>query len=208
MKNQMQIFGLFLLSFLFVNTQMMAQAGWKIVSNSNAPVVSGKAYYLQVAENDKFLKYESRSYGINLKWGKTKSPNISFKKPGRSRQIRCGDRVAIYVKGGGYLAYKKRKYGINLTWSKKPVYQWEIRSVDNKKGAVIKPNTPVGLVNIVENKNKGDFMVYCRRKNMPVVNLGWYNDCTGGSRLPGKLNKYRKEIEFAMKHKEKLLLLL
>ena len=198
-----------LLALLFLGTaKSTAQAGWRVVSSSNETLVSGKAYYLQVAKNDFYLKNKSRKYGINLAWGKTDAPNITFKKAGRIRQINCGDKVAIHVAGGGYLRYEKRRWGINLKWSDTPVYQWEIRSVDNAKGTAIQTNTMVGLLNHVENKNKGDFMVYCKRKNLPVVNLAWFGDCSGGSRLPGKLNDYSSYINFAVKHKEKLLLLL
>ena len=199
----------FLLLFIIIGShRLFAQAGWKIIDSKNSVVVSGKPYYLQVDKNDFFLRYKSRDYGINLKWGKTDSPNITFYKSGRIRQINCGDKVAIHVKGGGYLKYQKRKWGINLVWSKTPVYQWELRSVDNKKGTPIRTNVLIGILNIVENKNQGDFMVYCQRKNLPVVNLAWYGDCSGGSRLPGKLNNFKTYIDFAVKHKEKLLLLL
>ena len=188
--------------------QVSAQAGWRVLSSSNETLISGKPYYLQVAKNEFFLRYKKRGYGINLKWGKTSSPNISFKKSGPNKSILCGDKVAIHVKGGGYLVYKKRRWGINLVWSKTPVYQWEVRTIDNAKGTAVKTNTMIGLLNHVENKNKGDFMVYCKRKNMPVVNLAWFGDCKGGARLPGKLNDYSTYINFAIKHKRKLLLLL
>lgn len=207
MKIQKNLRGMVILLLTIIGSiELSAQASWKIIDNDYSVLVSGKPYYLQAHYNDFFLKYKSQDYGINLKWGRTDFPNIIFHKSGGLKEINCGDKVAIYVNGGGYLKYKEEKSGMNLEWSKTPVYEWELRSEENKKGAPIRTNSLVGILNLIENKNQGNFMVYYPQKNSPVVNLGWFGGTTDEVKLPSNLN-YTSFINCVVKHEEKLLLL-
>lgn len=199
---------------LFVNMlciSALAQADWEIEGDGES-LQSSKPYYLKVKSNGKFLKYQSRDdKGINLGWGKTDKPYIKFIKAGGG-EIKNGDKIAIFMgdQTGSkkYLKYEVRTHGINLSWSAVPVYEWELRDLENKIGNTIKTNTTIGIVNWVERKNQGDFIMYCERKLSPTVNLAWFGDCADGKRYPGKLNNIKKELDFAIEHKEKLLLLL
>lgn len=184
MKKLSLFFAMFLAWSSFSN--ISAQAIWRIHSQTGG-VFSDSPSYLQVIENESYLTYQKRPSGINLGWGKSSKPNIQFVKAGMG-VIKCGDRIALYVTGGGYVKYEKRPTGINLVWSKEPVYEWELRSVDNVKGGSLSIDA-VGLYNATAN----DFVVYCNRKNMPVVNLAWLGDCLDGVRLPGIINDLRKD---------------
>lgn len=189
-----------------VNT-LFAQAGWIVTTpEKSEQMVSGTAYYMKDVENNWHLRYGERDFGINLEWGKTEKPNIKFvKKEGGT--INCGDKVAIYIQGGGYIRYESRRWGVNLVWSKEPVYEWELRNELNKKGTPIKINEKTGIYNSVEN----DFMIYCVRKAMPTINLGWFKDCAGGYRLPGAANNlksYLPHVEKAIKYGGPLLSML
>lgn len=196
-----------------INFEAFAQADWKIVGE-NENVKSGKSYYLQVASNSKFLKYEDRDDpGINLGWGKTDKPYFQFIKVGGG-EIKNGDKIAVYVGDQTgpkkYLKYEKRDKGINLSWSSTPVYEWELRDLENETGNSIKTNTTIGIVNNVERNREGDFMVYCRRRFSRTVNLAWNLDCIDGERWPGKLNdsKIREVASLAINHRGKLYPLL
>lgn len=183
---------------------LLAQADWKIFNNGNTEqMVSGTEYYLKAIHNSYHLRYEKREFGINLGWKKEAAPNFKFVRQGGGK-INCGDKIAIYVKGGGYVKYKKRRWGINLDWSETPVYEWEIRNTENKQGTPINTNSAIGIYNQVEN----DFMLYCVRVT-PTVNLGWSKDCQGGWRIPGRLNgikDYLPYLEKAIKYSAPLLL--
>lgn len=185
MKLQLKILvGTMLICLLSLGLQ--AQGRW-IIKNANgasSKVVSGEKYYLRLDDNEYYLKYKYRKTGISLVWEKAASPNITFTKQGGG-DIKCGDRVAIQIENARYLVYGEQTWGINLNWSDNPVYEWEIRSKDNKKGTSISTNEIVGLYN---SRNTG-FVVYCDRKGMPVVNLAWFSECHGGKRLPGALNE-------------------
>ncbi|MBL7831561.1 MAG: hypothetical protein JNK41_11075 [Saprospiraceae bacterium] len=170
---------------------LSAQAGWIITNYAGtSKLVSGTPYYLKDVENGWHLCYKKRDFGINLGWDKKSKPNFIFEKQGGGF-ITCGDAVAIKVVGGdGYLKYESREWGINLTWSKTPVYQWEIRSVDNQKGSKLVTETALGLLNTVEK----DFMIHCERTGVPVVDLGWFKDCADGSRWPGATNALKDAL--------------
>lgn len=187
----MKTISLIYISLVIFSYAGFAQAEWKIIG-PDENVVSGKSYYLQVALNDLHLTYKKRrDPGINLGWNKESEPNFKFLIEGGG-QIKSGDKVAIYVGNmtgpEKYLLYKVRDNGINLSWSSTPVYEWELRDLDNKKGNPIKTNSNIGIVNNIEKGGQGDFLVYCHRKYSRTVNLAWFNDCSGGYRLPGKLN--------------------
>lgn len=176
----------FVLFIGLFSVSALAQADWKIVGEDEN-IKSGKPYYLQVAVNKWFLTYKKRDdKGINLGWGKTEKPEFKFEKEGGG-EIRNGDKIAIFVANqtgpDKYLKYKSRDHGINLVWSNTPLYEWELRDLENKTGDFIKTNTPVGIFNNVERNGKGDFLIYCVRKFSRTVNLAWHLDCIGGRRL-------------------------
>lgn len=192
MKSQFSLF-IFIMIVALGSHQASAQAFWTLTTDGQKTAIkSGNSYYLKVTKsgdgNGYHLKYKKRSTGINLSWGKEASPNIRIEKQGGGT-IKCGDKVAIHVKNGGYIKYEQRKWGINIVWSTPAVYEWEIRSLDNKVGSTLNTDVRVGLYNT---KNQ-QFMVYCNRVGSNTVNLAWFGDCHGGIRLPGALNDITKE---------------
>lgn len=189
MKLQLKILvGTMLICLLSLGTQ--AQGRWiiKTADGASSKVVSGAKYYLRLDDNEYYLKYKYKKTGISLGWEKMDSPNITFTKQGGG-EIKCGDRVAIKIENARYLVYGKQTWGINLNWSDNAVYEWEIRSKDNKKGTSISTNEIVGLYN---SRNTG-FVVYCDKKAMPVVNLGWFSECPDGYVYPLGLNKFTND---------------
>lgn len=187
MKLQISIFA-FVLSTVFCCNLANGQAFWTFTTyGSPSNLTSGSSYYLKVVRkgkgNGNHLTYKKRRTGINLSWGKQAAPNIRIEKEGGGI-IKCGDKVAIHVKNGGYIKYEKRNFGINIVWSTPPVYEWEIRSLDNKPGSALTTESRVGLYNT---RNK-EFMVFCNRVASNTVNLTWFSDCKKGIRLPGQLN--------------------
>ena len=198
----------FVFTVVFAFQTASAQATWRIVNGSSEHVQSGKSYYLQVIKNGWHLKYKSREYGINLGWGKQAMPNIKFEKSGGGK-INCGDQIAVFVENGGYLRYKSRKWGINLVWSETPVYEWELRTLENKQGTPVMSDLNVGLYN----GTTRDFVRNCKRAGLPVVDLAWVIDCPKGWRVPDPINGLvktltRKDIDLAIKYGSILLTLL
>lgn len=188
------------LSILFTYNLSFSQAGWRILSDSNTPVVSDNLYHLQDIVKKYHLKYQSRNKGINLGWGKTSYPNIKFVSEGGG-EIKCGDKIAIYVENGGFLMYKQRPHGINLVWSKTPIYEWELRNVDNKKGTAINTNEDIGIYNKVED----DFARYCVRVK-DVINISWSKDCCDGYTIKCEYDKWKPYVMKAIKYGAPLLL--
>ncbi len=184
-----------LLLSISLTTRLFGQAEWNaFATSSSQQLVSGTMYYLKIEANSYHLRYEERKFGINLGWKKEEAANIKFEKQGGGK-INCGDKIAIHVKGGGYLKYEKREWGINLVWSSTPIYEWELRTSENKKGTPVMSSTKIGIYNSVEN----DFMGYCIRVATPTINLGWSKDCGGGWRLPGKTNEVKDYIPYVDK---------
>jgi hypothetical protein len=73
------------------------------------------------------LAHGQREHGIHLVWqNPSGQTNIRFERQAGSGTVRYGERVAIYVQGGGYLKYQVQPRGIDLGFSASPVYQWEI----------------------------------------------------------------------------------
>lgn len=173
MKIQSKIIFVTILTGL-LSLGLNAQARWIITNgaDSSSQLISGKKYYLKLNDNECYLKYRYKDYGISLGWEKMATHNITFSKEGGGT-INCGDKVAIHIESARYLVYGKQKWGINLTWSEKPLYEWEIRNKENQKGSPILTNHLVGLY-ICQNTG---FVVYCDRKGMPVVNLAWFSEC-------------------------------
>lgn len=167
----------------FLASSVLAQASWKIVSSSNTQVQSYTVYNLQAIKGGSYLSYELRKFGINLGWGlNAPKSNFQFVKEGGG-PINCGDKVALFNDAGGYIKYGQRDLGINLVWSKKPVYEWEVRSVDNEKGTPIMTNQPIALYNSKAN----DFVRKCKRVDV-TVDLAWVLDCPNGYKLPGAIS--------------------
>lgn len=171
--------------FLFnILTSIVAQANWNIVTESTQELKSGMKCRLQETTNDWFLSFQTREYGINLGWGKTEQANIFFEKNGNS-SIKNGENLAVFIEGGGYIKYEARKNGVHLVLTDTPAYEWEIRSLDNTKGQVIKTNTSIGLFNTRTN----DFLVYCYQKGLPMANIGWISDCKKNFKLPNRFEQ-------------------
>jgi hypothetical protein len=139
---------------------------------------------LQETSNEWFLTHQTREYGINLGWGKTEQANIFFEKNGNS-SIKSGNKLALFVEGGGYIKYEVRKNGIHLILTNTPAYEWEIRPLDNLRGQSIKTNTSIGLFNTQLN----DFLVYCYQKEFSTANIGWMGACKKNFKLPNRFEQ-------------------
>jgi hypothetical protein len=169
------------------NTVTDAQATeWELRNSAgtSAAVGSGAALALRNTYDGNYLKYGSRSYGINLVWSSTPSYTVSFR-TATGAAPRYGDLVALSVSGGGYVRYGSRSYGINLVWSSTPVYEW--RLLGGTTGAAVYTKAPLRLFNTVEASRRGDNMVYCRRTW--GINLTWARDCS----VVPLLGRYRTE---------------
>ena len=144
---------------------------FRFVSTTEAvPIYSSSYLNLYDTYNSRYVKYESRDWGINLGWSTTQPRNIRFLRAGGAGPLRFGDVIAINIASGGYVKYGSRTWGINLVWSSAPAYEWQIEG--GTPGQLVYTNQRVRLVNRIE----GNGLVYCRR---PVgVNLAWQDNCT------------------------------
>lgn len=139
----------------------------------------GTALGLFTTYDKSFLKYASRSFGINLSWTKSFLANAKVVRANTRdhRTLRANEPVALHIQGGGYVKYERRDWGINLAWSSSPVFEWELRGP--VAGSELALNQKVRLYNRVANDN----VIYCWRET-PTVNLTWTRDCyvVGGRR--------------------------
>lgn len=144
---------------------------WQLLGRGG-PVVSGLRLSLWNITDKEYLKYGSRTWGINLVWDKTPNlHNVQIFNEGKvGSPIKYTENVSIYVKGGGYLKYEKRSFGINLGWSSKPVYEWNIGGNGGDPMMPIKQGDYLCLYNL---KAK-DAIVYDNRK--VGINLVWAKD--------------------------------
>jgi hypothetical protein len=169
---------------LQIGNFLHAQANWNIVSETTQELKSNMKCRLQETTNEWFLIHQTREYGINLGWGKTEQANVFFEK-NASGNIKSGDKLALFIEGGGYIKHEVRKNGIHLVLSNTPSYEWEIRNLDNAKGQNIKSNTSIGLFNTQLN----DFLVYCYQKGFSIANIGWISDCKKNFKLPNRFEQ-------------------
>lgn len=183
------VLGIVALIMLGYTSATAQETDWQIFGNAGQ-LKEGEKYGLRSLNEKDFIHYGERKYGINLKWIGSNPLNINFKKEsGAGTTIKTGERIAIMVEKGGYLKYKKRKWGINLVWSATPVYEWEIRSQNNKDGediSVISGNNSSGeggqSVALYQSTTK-DFIKGCKRPE-PTINLAWASDCYKRWRSP------------------------
>jgi hypothetical protein len=145
---------------------------WHIARNgpSGQQLTSGLAVRLVnvTLTGDDVLAYGEREYGINLVWQRNSGQeNIRLYQAGGG-VIHTGDRVALYVVGGGYVKYGERKYGINLVWSASPVYEWEVFGGTPGTPVVMGPFYFHGLRNTAIQRA----MVYGEREY--GINLVWF----------------------------------
>ena len=144
---------------------------WHIVRNgpSGQQLSDGAGVRLVNVTNGDILAYGDREYGINLVWQNVDGQeNLRFYKSGGGL-IRYGDRVALYVQGGGYVKYGSREYGINLVWSSTRVYDWEI--FGGTPGAPVVTGSQ--YFHGLRNTTVQDAVVYGARKY--GINLVWVN---------------------------------
>jgi plastocyanin len=115
------------------------------------------------------IYYHERDWGINLKWRDWRlGRNVWFKRyVTGGGAIRYGERVAVYVDGGGYLRHAWRPFGITLKWSDYPVYEWEIRGV-NALGSTVHYGDVIALYN----RDRPAFLVYGWQ--LLGINLVWW----------------------------------
>ena len=120
------------------------------------------------------LKYGSRTWGINLVWDRnTNLGNIRFDKQSGSGDVKYGEPVAVYIKGGGFLKWEKRRVGINLAWSNTPVYEWRIGGGEPSQSVMF--GERIALLN----DRTHDAMIYGKRP--AGVNLIWLKDYGKGT---------------------------
>lgn len=126
--------------------------------------------------NRQYLRYGSRTFGINLEWDsdpkksviRFQLPNFGSSAPNYNSP-RLGDLVAIHVRKGGYLKYEKRSVGVDLSWSTAPSFEWYVVGV-GAKGSQFGEKMTLGLLNA----KKRDFLVHQNRS--AGINLGWAKD--------------------------------
>jgi len=129
-------------------------------------------FSLQNLSNRRYLKYGSRTFGINLEWDSSPQNNMIFILPNfgstekNRNPPRLGNLIAIYIHNGGYLKYENRSVGVNLGWSSTPVFEWYVIGVSTSGGLITSKQT-LGLLNA---KAK-DFLIYENRS--AGINLGW-----------------------------------
>jgi hypothetical protein len=149
---------------------------WRV---SGGPGVSqlnpAEAYWLFSNHNDQYIKYGSRSYGINLVWSpNVPQRNVRFIRPpnsGDTGPLKYDEPLAMYIDGGGYVKYGSRSHGIDLVWSSTPSYEWRIKPQFQNAGEVINPyHYWMGLFNTPKNAS----LHYATREY--GINLAWRTD--------------------------------
>lgn len=147
---------------------------WKTTLGNGNFVTPNTLFRLYCITNQSYLDYYRRNRGINLAFNQGLSvSNIKFVRSGTATEaIKYGEKIAIYVAGGGYLYYTRRTYGINLSYSSRPVYEWELRNASYLQTGA--PNTEAirarDLFSLYNAHNQG-YMVYGERTWGP--NLTW-----------------------------------
>lgn len=141
------------------------------------------SYSFKNLVNNSYVKYGSRTFGINLVWGSSSAqwtfmprapPNT---RDHRRRPMVQNEPVAIYnsVKRA-YLVYGSQTWGVNLTWSRNPVYEWRVET-DARTGRASLYNT-----------DARDYVVYGERSF--GINLRWLKDVQreAAQNAPGSLH--------------------
>jgi hypothetical protein len=140
--------------------------------------------YVQGLKNGfigKYLKYQNRSYGINLGWDDNRRAVVRMgpARDHRDRDLRYGDAVNIYVESGGNVVYGSREWGINLVWTNFPRNDWRVTG--GPAGTPVRSGNKFGLLNLTNNQR----LVYCERPY--GINLRWANDCNRGGSTSGPM---------------------
>ena len=152
-------------------------------------VYSTSNFALKNNDNNSWVKYGEREYGINLVWSNTASSTVSFKKQSGDVVIRYGDRIALRFSGGSGVVYGERRWGINLVWTSNIVYEWEITG--GTRGQALHINDRFGLLN----RQNNDLVVHCQRAT--GIDLMWASDCTrisSNSPITTSIGMRRQEI--------------
>jgi hypothetical protein len=156
---------------------------WRVTGGPGVTQINNaEAYWLFSNNNDQYIKYGSRDYGINLMW----SPyfpqrNVRFMRQpssGNTGPLKYDEPLAMYVDGGGFLKYGSRSHGIDLVWSNTPSYEWRIKPQFHNAGEVINPyHYWMGLFNTAKNAS----LHYGTREY--GINLKWGTDMWGTENL-------------------------
>lgn len=138
--------------------------------------------YLQSLKNNfigKYLKYQSRSYGINLGWDANPQAAVRVGPAGdtQTRALNYGDEVNLSVISGSNVVYGTREWGINLVWSANRRNDWRITG--GTPGTPVHTGDKFGLLNLTNNQR----LVYCERPY--GINLRWAKDCTRAASSTG-----------------------
>ena len=142
--------------------------GTSATSQTEDILCYGMPFALKV-EDQKYLKYGSRSYGIDLVWSDEPSFEWIFHSEGDSGPIRPNVPVAIYnKKAGSYIIYGERTYGINLVWAGKNVdpKDWKIEIESGFKNRIWLKN-----LTLEKKKARNCYLVYGERRM--GINLDW-----------------------------------
>lgn len=128
---------------------------------------SGQAFSTFNEINNSSIGYGSRTWGVNLTWGRN-GDWILYRKPvGNVRdhrgQVQPTEKLALYnTKARRYLNHASQRYGINLAWESTPGYEWKV-GFEAKRFAA-------SLYNV----SAGDYLVYGERSF--GINLQWLAD--------------------------------
>jgi hypothetical protein len=133
---------------------------------------SGHPYGLRNTDNNRYVIYGEREYGINLVWRSEFWRAMWFQRQDpASGPIRYGDRCAIaFAYGGAYVRYGNRRWGINLVWSATPAFEWHLTG-GNTGSRIRYQGNKFGIFN----EKANDHLVHCVRTW--GINLSWEHSC-------------------------------
>ena len=144
-------------------------------------------------KEERFLQWESQTFGINLGWTDDRSAATGLKvsrwfftRPDNTRALRYGNTVAIGNGGDpSYIGYADRTFGINLEWSSTPRYEWKL--LGGTKGHVIRSGDRVAIYNTVTKQP----LIYFDRT--VGGDIGWPNSETWGDQIYDSFMKFIKD---------------
>lgn len=131
----------------------------------------------------RFLQWESQTFGINLGWTDDVSTATAnrvsrwfFTRNDTTHPIRYGNTVALGNGGSpSYIRYAERTFGINLEWSSTPRYEWKL--LGGKKGQIVRSGDRISIYNTVTKQP----LIYFDRT--VGGDIGWPNSETWGEQV-------------------------
>jgi hypothetical protein len=143
---------------------------WRVVTASGGQLYANQAFSLYNTREDDYVRYGSRTWGINLVWTSRAPRNFVVVRQSGTGPIKYGELVALKETNpdGGYIRYASRPYGVNLDWSGTPVYEWKL--LGGSTGTAVNNRAVVTLHNT--QAPKPEIAPWCGTKGAALVN-GW-----------------------------------